>query len=73
MSAITTYFPCRDSTSTETKLLNKQGPVNKFGFKEVSFYLANPNSACNHFHNILRLFDVLPNFPFTKSETMRDY
>ena len=29
--------------------------------------------GCNHFHNILRLFDVLPNFPFTTSETMRDY
>ena len=27
----------------------------------------------NHFHNILKLFDVLPNFPFTTSETMRDY
>ena len=26
----------------------------------------------NHFR-ILRLFDVLPNFPFTTSETMRDY
>ena len=26
-----------------------------------------------HFHNILRLFDGLPNFPFTTSETMRDY
>ena len=24
-------------------------------------------------HNILRLFDVLPNFPFTTSETNRDY
>ena len=24
----------------------------------------------NHFHNILRLLDVLPNFPFTTSETM---
>ena len=24
----------------------------------------------NHFHNILRLFDVLPNFPFTTGETM---
>ena len=29
--------------------------------------------AYNHFHNILSLFDVLPNFPFTTSETMRDY
>ena len=27
----------------------------------------------NHFDNILRPFDVLPNFPFTTSETMRDY
>ena len=27
----------------------------------------------NHFHNIFRLFDVLPNFPFTTSEAMRDY
>ena len=25
----------------------------------------------NDFHNILRLFDVLTNFPFTTSETMR--
>ena len=27
----------------------------------------------NQFHNILRLFDVLPTFPFTTSETMGDY
>ena len=27
----------------------------------------------NHFHNILRLFDVLPNFPLTTCETMRGY
>ena len=27
----------------------------------------------NHFDNILRPFDVLPNFPFTTSETKRDY
>ena len=26
----------------------------------------------NHFHNILRLFDLLPNFPFTTGETMGD-
>ena len=26
----------------------------------------------NHFQNILRLFDVLPNFLFPTSETMRD-
>ena len=27
----------------------------------------------NHFRNILRLSDYLPNFHFTTSETMRDY
>ena len=27
----------------------------------------------NHFHNILRFFDVLANFSFITSETMRDY
>ena len=27
----------------------------------------------NHFHNIFRLAVVLPNFPFTTSETMGDY
>ena len=30
-------------------------------------------SFYNHFHNILRLFVVLPNFPFIASETVRDY
>ena len=34
---------------------------------------AKVNCTDNDFHNILRLFDVLPNFPFTISETMRDY
>ena len=29
--------------------------------------------ADNHGHNILRPFDSLPNFLFTKSETKRDY
>ena len=27
----------------------------------------------NHFHNILRFFDVLPNFSLTTSETIHDY
>ena len=31
------------------------------------------NFEDNHFHNILRLFDVLPTFPFTISETMDNY
>ena len=32
----------------------------------------NSGPSYNQFHNILRLFDVLPNFPFTTSETMCD-
>ena len=31
------------------------------------------NYAENHSHNILRLFDVWPNFPLTTSETKRNY
>ena len=31
------------------------------------------NCEDKHFHNILRLFDALPNFSSTKSETMRNY
>ena len=31
------------------------------------------NVTYNQFHNILRLFNVLPNFPVTASETMGDY
>ena len=31
------------------------------------------NFAGNHFHNFLRLSDVLPNFPFTKKEIMGVY
>ena len=34
---------------------------------------AKENFADNQIHNILRLFDVLPNFPSTTSETMGDY
>ena len=29
--------------------------------------------TCDDFHKILRLLDVLQNFPFTTSETMHDY
>ena len=29
--------------------------------------------TCNHFHNILRVFNVLPIFPSTTSRAMGDY
>ena len=31
------------------------------------------NFADYHFHNILRLFDVLKSFPFTTSKTIGNY
>ena len=31
------------------------------------------NFGDNQLHNILRLFDVLPNFPFTTIETIPDF
>ena len=34
---------------------------------------AKENFVDNHFHNILRLFDVLSNFLFATSEVMFDY
>ena len=36
-------------------------------------YKGKEDFADNQFHNILSLFDVLPSFPFTTSETMGDY
>ena len=38
--------------------------------KEIKF---KRNFEDNLFHNIFRLFDVLPSFLSTKSETMRNY
>ena len=32
-----------------------------------------PSLGLQSISKVLRLFDVLPNFPFTTSETMRDY
>ena len=39
--------------------------MKKFIFTKVVYY--------NHGHNIMRIFYVLPNFPFTTSETKPDY
>ena len=38
----------------------------------VHFYLPWPSLYYNHGHNILRLFDIWPNFSFTTSETNCD-
>ena len=49
-----------------------------FYFKDSSMYpsytcLNVLCKTCNHDHNILRLFDVWPNFPFTTVKAKRDY
>ena len=35
----------------------------------MSIFTEIVRSKYNHGHNIMRFFDVLPNFPFTTSET----
>ena len=56
--------------------------IHRLKFADISIFLPEISKFCyikkyrylyNHFHNILRLFDVLPNFRFTSSETMCDY
>ena len=47
--------------------------VKKRQWSHYILLLANSDSTnYKHFRNILRLFDVLPNFPSTTSKTMRD-
>ena len=54
----------------QTKIKRKM-PEQRLLNQNIS--LVKQNVIHNHFHNILRLFDVLPNFPFTTSETMGDF
>ena len=55
-------------------LVQIEFPQNKLVFQNCIFLsYVNPFSTYNHFHNIWRLLDVLPRFPFTTSQTMGDY
>ena len=47
--------------------------VDHLKFAEVFHHYYHLYGSYNDFHNILRLFDILPNFPFTISETKLDY
>ena len=38
----------------------------------LAYVMKKKKQPCNHFHNILRLFGVLPDFPFATSETIPD-
>ena len=44
-----------------------------FGAQEIYSTRVLKVYSYNHFHNNWRLFDVLPNFPSTTSETKHDY
>ena len=55
-----------------SKILKDIGGLPPWLSANLGKYMKNSPSY-NQFHNILRLFDVLPNFPFTTSETMGDY
>ena len=46
--------------------IEAKNKVMKYFLQEYTFYN-------NQFHNISRYFDLLPNFPFSTSETMDDY
>ena len=39
----------------------------------LSCHFGKKVTSYNHFHNILRLFNVLPNFPVTRLEAMYTY
>ena len=42
-------------------------------FLNFTMQISKFTASNNQFHNVLRLFDLLPNFLFTTSETMDDY
>ena len=52
--------------------INRLNPLKKKPHKTLKV-LNRDHGDYNYFNNILRLFYILLNFPFTTSETMRDY
>ena len=68
---ILTYFNISRSRSQLLCQINVSKDFANFTKKIFVEVLFKKLQAYNHFPNILRLFDVLPNFPFTTSETMK--
>ena len=55
-------------------LFPEKNTLKKPGLVRVNQDIKRKNNFLeNHGHNILRLFNVLPNFPFTTSEKKCDY
>ena len=65
-------FHCYFQSLTE-KILNGKLPTHTGLIDDSLKEVIEIDGSYNQFHNILRLLDVLPNFPFTTSETMGDY
>ena len=61
--------------SLQQCLTSRKGKIDEEDFWGPHLGQRGQNQAqnYNHFHNILRLLDVLPNFPFTTSERMHGY
>ena len=59
---------CHKITATNLQALSCGVAITIIVSKEKSV-----KNTYNHGHNILKLFDTLPNFLFTTSETKRDY
>ena len=65
---------CRDKLENKSSPEEKAVKVVRFISRQfIPLTFSSHNILYNHGHNILRLFDTLPNFLFTTSETKRDY
>ena len=61
------YFQIVRKRRSSNSFISARVPRDIFSIQ--TFKKVNPVSTQNHFYNILRLFDILPNFPFTTRET----
>ena len=66
-------FPLKLSFLLFFLVAQKNKSTNRFKALELLQSSNWNGSFYNSDHNILRFFDVLPNFAFTTSETKRDY
>ena len=71
---------CKMSTITDVRISKTVMGNISYGSKRIFCprqtlvsYHRQDEDTYNQFHNIFRLFDILPNFPSTTSETMGDY
>ena len=65
------YFQIVRKRRSSNTFISARVPRDIFSIQ--TFKKVNPVSTQNHFYNILRLFDILPNFPFTTSETKNNH